>query len=421
MKSKKTRSPRGKSFLPPLFGLMVLGPTAEAQQQIVQPQLPPVESITQLHMTNDFQVFGPRPLATPPGPYEPFHWDQFVVRPHVDYQFIDALGLLAAPSNHVNTLIQDISPGVLINLGPHWSVDYTATIGLYSNTNFGTEVDHNINLTGQTVYNNWIFGFQQSVLLTKSALIETGGQTDEQTYNTAVTGHHEDSQYFSEDLALSQNIQQTSGGFENMYSWSTVDWLNYQPQSRFNIGIGPGLGYNHADFGPDSVFEQGQARLNWRVRDKLSIQLSGGFQETEFLGGQGAPDLFSPIYGGSIQYQLFDPTQISIYFNRVVSPSLFVGEYTEDTVIGCSISQRFFKQFFLNVSGAYNNQQYVASSADVSAARTDKFYSVDVRLSHAVLERGTLSIFYQYGRDNSTVGGYSFISNQYGIEANYSF
>ena len=69
--------------------------------------------------------------------YEPFRWDQFVFRPHADYQFMDAQGIFAAPGDRENTTIQQITPGILINLGPEPSLDYTATIGLYSNTNFG--------------------------------------------------------------------------------------------------------------------------------------------------------------------------------------------------------------------------------------------------------------------------------------------
>jgi hypothetical protein len=424
MKSKNLTavSRRKKFVLPPLFGLLALSRAAEAQQSsVIQPVAPPVESISQLTMTNEFEVFGPRPQATVPGQYEPFKWDQIVFRPHADYQFTAAYGILAAPSNRVDTTIQTISPGILINLGPHWALDYTATIGFYSNTNFGTEFDNNITLTGQTVYTDWIFGFLQTADLSKSPLIETASQTSTQNYDTAVTGHHEDSQYISEDLGLYQNFQYSESGFEDTRSWSTLDWLNYQPQSRFNMGIGVGLGYNNADFGPDSLFEQVQARLNWRVRDKLSFQLSGGVQETQFLGGQGAGDLFSPIYGGTIQYQLFPQTEISAFINRSVSPSLFVGEYEEQTSVGASFSQRFFGQIYLNLSGSYNDQRYVASAIGVSASRTDKFYSLVARLSHSFLKRGTASIFYQYGSDDSTFSGYSFSSNQFGAEVNYSF
>jgi hypothetical protein len=428
MKSKKKNAVfvhRGL-VLPPLFGLFVLAPAAKAQletgqPETVQPLTPPVESLSSLHMTNDFEVFPFRPAPTSPMPYEPFKWDQFVVRPHVDYQVIDAQGILAAPSNSVNTVIQNISPGVLINLGPHWSLDYSALIGLYSNTNFGTELDHTFTLTGQTIYTDWVFGFLQTIAFTKSPQIETASQVSEQNYDTAVTGHHEDSEHISEDLAVYQNIQETGGGYENQRSWSTLDWLNYQPQSHFNIGIGPGLGYDNADFGPDSVYEQAEGRLNWLASKILSFQLNAGVQESEFLGGEGAGDLFSPIYGGTIQFQPFAQTQLSVFANRSVSPTVFVGEYSENTSIGCSVGQRFFGQIFLDVSGSYNNQQYVASASDIAAARTDKFYSLSVRLSHSFLQRGNVSIFYQYGRDNSTAGGYSFISNQFGAEVSYSF
>src|SRR5580692_4626520 len=125
MKSKKltTISSRKKFILPPLFDLFVLSRTAEGQQSsVIQPVAPPVESVSQLSMTNDFEVFGLRPQATAPGQYEPFKWDQLVFRPHADYQFTDAYGILAAPSNRVDTTIQTISPGILVNLGPHWAL-----------------------------------------------------------------------------------------------------------------------------------------------------------------------------------------------------------------------------------------------------------------------------------------------------------
>ena len=423
MNSKMTTAffTRKKFFLLPFFGLIGLGRFAEAQQQVIQPQTPPVESTAQLTMTNDFQVFAPQPSASTPGPYEPFRWDQFVARPHADYQFIDAYGLLAAPGDHENTTIQEISPGILLNLGPHWALDYTALIGLYSNNHFGTEFDNSITLTGQTTYNDWVFGFVQSIVLSDSPLIETGGQTSQQNYTTTVTAHHENSQYISEDLEVAQNILEVAGGFENQRGWSTMDWLNYQPQSRFNIGIGPGLGYNNADFGPDSVYEQGQARMNWRATDKLSFQLSGGVEETEFLGGQSAGDVFSPIYGGIIQYQPFSETQISFSANRSISPSYFVGEYAEETSVGASFSQRFLGQIYFNAYGSYNNLQYIASATDVLADRTDKFYSLSLRLSHSFLQRGNVAIFYQYSSDNSTFPGYSFSSHQYGVEVSYAF
>lgn len=423
MKSKKTTAlPVSKNFfLPQLFCLFVLSRAAEAQQSTVQPLAPPVEPVSQLNMPDQFQVFAPPAAATPPAPYEPFQWDQFVIRPHADYQYMYATGILAAPGNPQNTTIQLISPGVLFNIGPHWALDYTATIGLYSNNNFGTEFNNSINLTGQTIFTDWVLGFVQSANLSKSPLIETGGQIYQQNYLTAVTAHHEDSQYVTEDLSLSQNLQRAESGYENSSTWSTLNWLNYVPTSLFNIGIGPGIGYTHAEFGPDSFYEQAQARLNWRATRKLSFQINGGVQETEFIGSQAAGNLFSPIYGGSIQYEPFSHTGISVFASRNVSPSLFVGQYTEIESYGCSLSQRLLGQFYLNVAGNYSNDKYVASSTTVLGSRTDNYYSLTVRLSHSFLKRGTVAGFYQYNTDESSLPGYSFNSNQFGVEVNYAF
>jgi len=425
-------------YLPPLFGLFALGATAGAQQETVQPLAPPVEPTSGLPMTNSFQLFGPHPAASGPGTYEPFKWDQFVIRPHIDYEFTKAYHVLAAPSNQVDTTIQQISPGFLFNIGPHWALDYTLTIGRYSNTNFGTEVDHSITLTGQTDYGDWDLGFLQSVLLTQSPQIEFGSQTEQEYFNTAVTGHHEDSQYISEDLDVNQNIQTfPGGGFEDMRSWSTIDWLNYQPQSHFNIGVGPGLGYNEALYGPDSVFEQAQARVNWRLTSILSLQLAAGVSETEFLGSQsqGSGDIFSPIYSATLELKPFSQTELSVYASRYVSPSVLVDEYAEGTSMGASISQRFLGQFFFSAQAGYTDNKYVAPTILeltqvspnvyqaflVNLSRTDKYYTFTARLGHSFLERGNISIFYSYGGDQSTISGYSFAGNQFGGEVSYSF
>ncbi|MGH7940534.1 MAG: hypothetical protein ACREFR_05630 [Limisphaerales bacterium] len=432
-----TAFPASKRFFaPPLFGLFVLSATAHAQQETIQQLAPPVEPISQLAMTNSFQLFGPHPAATGPNEYEPFRWDQFTVRPHADYQFEDAYHILAAPSNQVDTTIQRISPGLLFNLGPHWALDYTLSLGFYSNTNFGREVDHSITLTGQTVYGDWALGFLQTVLLSSSPLVEFGGQTSQEYFTTTVTGHHEDNQYVSEDLDLNQNIQVFPGGdFEDMRSWSTLDWLNYQPQSHFNIGLGPGLGYNYALYGPDSVFEQIMARLNWRLTGVLSLQLSGGVNETEFLGSQGGGNIFSPIYSASLEFRPFTQTELSVYASRYVAPSVLVDETTEGSSVGGSVSQRFLGQFYLSCQASYNNEKFVAPTILtlvqvnpkvyalelLNLGRTDKYYSLTLRLSHSFLGRGNISAFYQYSSDISTAPGYSFAGNEFGGEVGYSF
>ncbi|HEY3760380.1 MAG TPA: outer membrane beta-barrel protein [Verrucomicrobiae bacterium] len=411
-------------FLPPLFGLLALGRAAQAQQspgQLAQPQMLPVESTSQETMTNQFQVFAvPKPAPTPM-PYEPFRIGQIIFRPHADYQFMEAHGLLARPGDIENSTIQQFSPGLLVDLGNHWAVDDTMTFAEYSNKHFGNEYDNAFTLTGQTVYLDWVLGFTQVADETSTPLTETAAQTDVQTYSTSVTGHHEVSEHVSEDLSVEQDIYFVNGGFQNSRDWTTLDWLNYDFSPRLSIGAGGGLGYVNVDFGPDQTFEEIMGRLDWRITDKVSMQLNGGAEEWEFLDSSSGGNLFDPVYSGSLQYQPFSSTSLYAGASRAIEESFFRGEVTDSTILSAGLSQRLLQQFYLGVNVGYEESQFITEGETLSNNRTDKFYYIGVRLSHSFLQRGTASIFYEYSDQRSTAPGLTYKSNQEGIEVSYNF
>ena len=409
-------------FLPPIFGLFVLSRAAHAQPiqyQLAQPEMVPVESQSQQMMTNEFQVFAPPKAAPMPRPYEPFRIDDIVFMPHMDYQFIVAHGLLAAPGDTENTTIQQFSPGLLIDLGDHWAVDDTVTLDDYSNKRFGSDFNNALTVAGQTVYTDWTFGFEQLADYSSAPLIELAQQTDVQTYSTIVTGHHEVSDDVSMDLQAEQDLYFVSGGFQNSRDWTTLDWLNYDFAPRLNIGIGGGLGYVNVDFGDDQTYEELMGRLNWRPTDKISFQLNGGAEEWEYLGiGGGA--LFNPVFGGSIQYQPVEVTSIYFSASRGIQESYYRGEVNDITTLEGGISQRFLQQFYVGLNGGYQLNQYIVQG-DTTASRTDNYYYVGARLSHSFLERGTASVFYEYSLDNSSAPGFSYRGPQFGVELEYAF
>src|SRR6185312_12721344 len=108
----------------------------------------------------------------------------FTLRPHVSYSLIYSDGLELNPSNHQSTAIHQISPGMLINIGRHWTLDYTPTLKYYSNHRFQDSLDHAVVLTGGTTYGDWTFGLSQGYAATTESLVETATQTPTETYNT---------------------------------------------------------------------------------------------------------------------------------------------------------------------------------------------------------------------------------------------
>jgi hypothetical protein len=403
------------------FGLLILSRAAEMQQAIA-PQSQSsatVEPIWEQSQTNQFEVFSPAGTAASSALDQPFQIGPMTARPHFLYRFFYATGLPLSPGNQQDTAIQEFSPGIAFDIGTHWTLDYSPTLRFYSNRNFKDEFDNSISLNGATAYEDWTFGFSQSYVSSDSPDVQTGVQTSQEIYATALTASYAFNGKMSLDMGLYQNLQFTED-FQNSRDWSTMEWLNYQFWPRFNAGIGAGAGYVNVDFGPDQTYEQAAGRVNWRATDKISFQVNAGVEDYQFLSS-GAGALLTPTFGASIQYQPFEETKISLNANRAVTPSYFQGQVSENTSVSCDLNQRLLEKFFLDLNAAYNDTEYVASESAVSANSDDDYYTLSARLSHPFLKRGTMAVFYQYSGNSSTEPGFTYSGSQVGIEIGYKY
>jgi hypothetical protein len=402
------------------FTLLSLNRAGETQQAIMQqPQAVDTDPVWQQTETNQFEVFNPVEDATRYSLDQPFKWGPVTAQPHLLYSAFYATGLPLSPGVEQNSFIQEFSPGVLFDIGNHWTLDYTPTLRFYSNHLFKNEFDNDVLLTGATAYEDWIFGFSQSYISSDSPEIQTGTQTSQEIYSTALTGSYAFNSKMSLDLGLYQDLQFTEE-FQDSYDWSTMEWLNYQFWPRFNAGIGAGGGFVDVNFGPDQVYEQVAGRINWRATDKLSFQINAGIEDCQFQSSDAGP-LLTPTFCASIQYQPFDETRISLNASRAVTPSYFQGQVTENTVASCDLNQRLLGKFNLDLNAGYNITKYVASESNVSANSDDDYYTLSARLSHQILKRGTLAAFFQYSGNSSTEPGFTYSGTQVGIEIGYKY
>jgi hypothetical protein len=427
MKSKKSTTRFGRQnksiwvWTLSSFSLLLLSRAAETQQAIApSPQsAATTEPVWEQSQTNQFEVFSPAGAAARSSTDQPFQIGTVTARPHLLYRLFYATGLPLSPGNQQNTAIQEISPGIAFDIGTHWTLDYSPTLRFYSNHDFKDEFDNAITLTGATDYEDWTFGFLQSYASSDSPNIQTGTQTSQEIYATALTASCAFNSKMSLDMGLYQNLQFTEN-FQNSRDWLTMEWLNYQFWPRFNAGIGAGVGYVNVDSGPDQTYEQASGRINWRATDKISFQVNAGFEEREFLSsGSGA--LLSPTFGAAIQYQPFDVTKISLNASRAVTPSYFQDQVSENTSVSCDLNQRLFGKYYLDLNAGYNMTEYDASTSAGSANPDNDYYTFNARLSRSFLKRGSLAVFYQYSGNSSTEPGFTYSGSQVGIEIGYKY
>lgn len=424
---------------------------ARAQQDVVVPP-PPVSAtppaVQEYQNSNPMQVFPPSANASALPVPQLFQRGPLTLRPHALYRFLYGNGIESSPGQRQDTIVQTVSPGMLLDLGTHWSLDYTPSLTFYSSSRLRNTLDHDVRLNWGGVYNAWVFGGSQSCVLSAQPTVETGAQTEEDTYATALNASCLLNRKLSLDAGLNQALRYVGNGgnssnfvqhLADSKTWSTLDWLNYLYEPGLNGGLGIGLGYNNLEVGSDSMYEQYQGRINWRATQKISFQVSGGVHDQQYLSG-GASDLLTPIFGGIIQYQPFEQTQLTLTGGRTVSTSYFENQTTEDTSVTGDLNQRLLGTLYLDLSGAYTMTKYVSSATlsnqiGYGTGRSDDYYSFKVRLTCPFLKRGTFSVFYQYSDNSSTQTGflqynqqqlssrsaYAYTSSQVGVEIAYRY
>jgi len=389
-------------------------------QQVVAP--PPAVSVTPPAVSeappSEMQVFSAEnPITSFPDEAQPLQLGPVTLRPHIFYQFLYGTDIQSSPGQGHDTIIQSLAPGMLLVLTPRWTLDYTPTFNFYSDKSFKDNVGQSVTLTGGASYEAWTFGLSQNFTYSSSPEVQTGTQTGQDVYSTALTASAPLNSKMSVDLGLNQDLDFPSG-YQTSKAWSTLDWLNYEFWPRLTAGIGAGLGYVVAS--PDYVFEQLQGRVGWRATDKISFQVSGGAEYTQVTDDSSDP-LVNPIMAATIQYQPFDQTRLSLTANRVVSPSYYDNQITAVTSINGDLRQRLLGKFFLDVNAGYNWNSYTSLASGVPANAAADYYSVNVQLSATLLKRGTVAVFYNYSGNSTAQAGLSYNSSQVGFNLGFRY
>ena len=405
------------------------GPTVSVSGQGIAQSSP-----SQLGTPDAFQKIDAERSDASLDPTSPFYlkpntflgWGPVTARPHLDTTYSYGNNIRSRAGANANTVMEQVSPGSLFELGSKWRLEYTPTLSFYSSKQFQDTLAHRVHLLGGAAYGEWYFGLSQSYQATSQPLIETGRQTDQETFDTALSANRHFNSKLLLELSLDQSYRDAQA-YSSSRSWSSMDWLNYQVAPRVSIAAGLGGGYQNVDKSPDMIFEQIQGRLNVHIAEKINLVLSGGGEIRQILVA-GADNLINPIYSASILYHPFEQTTLSLSGSRTVQASLLQGYITEATGISLAVNQRLLGVLHMTLSGGFRNTQYLRSFGSLALDRQDDTTTFSARLSYGFVKRGTIAIFYDYHDNNSAstiagfaLGGFGYTGSQVGLNLSYRF
>lgn len=386
----------------------------------------------------------------------------FSFHPRIDYQFINGSGLLVGTTNYLvvrqvvnggvtnftitrvtkarvaSSIQHTVSPGMQVAIGRYWTADASANINNYSDHQFNDYVGYNFSIAGSIPQENWIFGASAGFNSSESSQIELGGQARQESIDTGLSAIYGADKRVRYEFGLSQDIQ-LNEEFNNTFTWSTMNWVNYTATTRSQFALGAGGGYNKVETGSessatsgdgagtgsgnDSIFEQLQGRVIWNPLSKLAFNISGGAQFQQ-IQGEDSSSIINPIYSLSAGYSPFESTRISLAASRETSSSLTTDEITDTTSFSLGFSQRLFGRVRLGIVPSFNLREYEVTPGDAApegGERKDEYWSIQVRLSTVVFKKMTLSAFVQYSENSFTPEGYDYDTRQFGFQVGYRF
>ena len=163
------------------------------------------------------------------------------------------------PGRQENLIVQTVGAGLLFDLGSNWRLDYNPYYTIYANSAYRDTLAESVALSGGTTYEDWAFNLSQTYSKTDEPLIETGTQTSQEDYGTALGAVYQMGSKVSLRLGADQSLRYAYQ-FDNVESWTGSAGLNYQFIPQFGAGLSLSGGYNDISQGSSMPFETVRGR-----------------------------------------------------------------------------------------------------------------------------------------------------------------
>jgi hypothetical protein len=361
-------------------------------------------------------------------------WGPFDFHPYAGYSFLSESGIGSQPGRHNGTIVNTLTEGIAVNLGSRWALNYGASSAFYSGSGYSDSTSQFVSLSGSAEWHDWLFGLSQTYSESSAPLVETGTQTSQVGYGTSLAASRKLGSKLSFFAGAMQSLRYTSQ-FNDVEAWSGSSGLNYQFFPQLSVGLAASGGYDSVSHSANIDFEEIQGVIGFHPGQRLSLNLSGGVEEQQFVGAN-APTLVTPVFAVSAGYLLADSTVLTITAARTAVPSFFTNQDSVSTVLSLGLQHRLTTKLGVMLSGGYTSASYINIEPNfalpgsyygnppvtpLSVVRNDSYSFVGASLHYALMQRLTASAFYSYSENSSSQGNFAYSSSQVGFQLRYQY
>lgn len=265
----------------------------------------------------------------------------------------------------------------------------------YRNSGNSTEFDQLNRETRRAQSDDYNFAFALSRDLAHSTL-EFGAGVNQRDFDPASGANDESSQY------------------------GDIAWF-YSPgfAPKTNLGLGFRFGQDNYAANPDQEYYTPSVRYRYAATSRTSFHSSLGYEFRD-SSNAGAIENTGIVYDGGVSWVPSAKTTFDFSFYKNNRPSYSTGgEDVDSTGVVLKMNNDLPGHFVLSNSLGYENAEYSPNTVGVVSTREDDFFRYRVSLGHPLRLTndisGSVSVFYTYSDNDSTLAAASFEQHVTGV------
>jgi hypothetical protein len=194
--------------------------------------------------------------------------------------------------------------------------------------------------------------------------------------------------------------------------------LRYQYSPKTRLGMAYRAGTFSVDGAGDQQIQRGTVRMEWKPREKISVDLEAGAEHRTFDNGSST----KPVVEAKVGWTPRPGTEVSLTgFHRTEASSFFAGQNYDVTGAAVGLSQKIGGKWSASIEGGLENASYSRVSGTGVANRRDRILFVRPSVRYQVSEDAKVEWFYRYERNQSNQSGFGYDNHIIGVQFGYQF
>lgn len=305
------------------------------------------------------------------------------------------------------------------NEGGYLKVAYKPTAVVYAEGNSSNRVDQDASWALGLQGKKTSIAYEGRIQKLGDATADTGQQTDRTMLEHVVRTAWSATDKVAVELSAGQSSAdyRQRGLVDSSGAYGEVG-LRYTYSPKTRLGVAYRAGTFQVDGAGDQQVQRGAVRMEWKPREKISVDLEAGVEHRTFDAGSST----KPVINAKVGWTPRPGTEISLSgFRRTEASSVYSGQNYDVTGASIGLSQKIGQKWSARLEGGLENASYSRVSGTGAANRRDRIVFIRPSVRYQITDDSEVEWFYRYEKNQSNQSGFGYDNHIIGIQFGYQF